>query len=197
MADSTLYMGSVEYRSLREGDVERCISLWCERMAPGYEDEKLLRNISLAVPGTYGFVIEVDGDVAGFSGAHCGVFSNVGSLPYDRFDDIEINPTELVSYIDIFCVDSVYEGRGFGKMLVNGLIRELSQFDRDVVTETWNREGVDGRSVVESCGLDHVYTDERYWSVSSGGNDDCPECNESPCVCSGSLYIYNSHRQSP
>lgn len=177
--------------------IDCCLSIWRDRMAPGYEDRALLEEAATHDHAACFVALNPGRDVVGFSAGKVGVFSEVTAAPYSQLEPIDIQPNESVVYLNPTCVDREYEGRGIGSGLRKTLIEEFTTPEQTIVTEIWHREGVDGRAVNVKFGFECVQTHDQYWRSSSGGCGECPECNETPCTCSGGLYVLTDHPQAP
>lgn len=186
----------VSYRALEERDIPAAIELWKDRMAEGYPDRLLLQNSADGVEGYVASVAVSDGDIVGFAGGHVGTFANIVAVPYEHIEpSCEWAPLKQVGYFAILCVKKAYESRGIGTKLASNLLSVLSQYQPQVMTQVWHRTTQDGGDVVESLGFEPVYTSSEYWRYATAGYDECPECNSSPCECTGTLFVRDTSKE--
>lgn len=185
---------SINY--LQPDQVAECISIWQDRMAKGYDDQPLLEKAaSKNELATCLVATNAEGQVVGFTVGKVIKFSEAISVPYAELEPIDIEPNELVSYLSPTCVDREYERQGIGTTLRRALIGEFVKFDQTAITEIWHRKGVDGRNVNVPLGFVNVKSDDRYWEFSSTKCGECPECRQTPCACSGGLYVLSVDQQ--
>lgn len=185
-------MNNIDFTTcdLLSNNVATCVDLWRDRMAEGYPERLVLENAAASISGFIGVIATSSDHTVGFAAGYVGTAAGVLSIPYAKtHGKFSLPPTELVGYIDVVCVREDHEGNGIATALVREIIRQFEHQDITLVTEIWHREGPDGRDVVEKFGFDRVLTDDDYWQMATRGLGKCPECNSTPCQCTGSLQV--------
>lgn len=176
-------------RPLAASDIEQCLQLWVDRMADGYQDRVLLVDAATTVEGYVGHVAETADRVVAFAAGRIETFAGVLSVPFEVVADCAIEPLERVGVLSVVCVADDHERRGLGTTLAELVTAELATEVPVLVSEVWHGDGVDGGDVLESLGFECALTDGVYWRHSTAGTDPCPQCDSTPCQCSGSLYV--------
>jgi hypothetical protein len=178
------------YREISEKDIQKCIELWTNRMAEGYQDRLLLINAAKETNGYSGYVGEAKGEFIGFSAGYIGAFANVIDIPYAEVElNCELEPAQKVGYIAIVCVVEDHEDQGIGTNLCSKTATDFEHENIPLTAQVWHREGVDGGDIVTKIGFDPVVSISDYWRHTTAVYEPCPECGMSPCECRGTLFL--------
>lgn len=157
----------LETRNLLPQDVDYCESLWVDRMADGYENTSLLRDIAADLTGTHGTVGTIDNEdtVIGFAAGYLGTMRSVVSIPYTDVygKSIYIDPKRKVWYWSILVIEGNQEGNGCATQIANEFITALDA-GIPIIAETWDRDGErTAAHVNERVGMKQVASRDGYW----------------------------------